>query len=113
VIATAFADMGFDVDLAPLFQGPAEVARQALESDVHVVGISTQAGAHRTLVPLLLEELRRLGADDVVCVCGGVIPAEDYAPLEQAGVAAIFGPGTPVPAAARAVLRAIRARTGA
>jgi methylmalonyl-CoA mutase len=101
--------MGFDVDVAPLFQGPKEIARQAIESDVHIVGVSTQAGGHRTLVPMLIEELRRAGANDIVCVCGGVIPMQDYEMLQQAGVAKVFGPGTHVPAAAREVLRAVGA----
>jgi methylmalonyl-CoA mutase len=110
VIATAFADLGFDVDLAPLFQTPDEVARQAIENDVHVVGISTQAGAHKTLVPPLIEALRTAGGGDIVVVCGGVIPPRDYPVLRESGVAEIFGPGSHIPASARAVLRAIRAR---
>jgi methylmalonyl-CoA mutase len=110
VIASAFADLGFDVDIGPLFQMPEEAARQAVENDVHVVGVSTQAGGHRTLVPQLVEALRAAGAGDVVVVAGGVIPPKDHAALEAAGVSAVFGPGTPVPQAAREVLRAIRAR---
>jgi methylmalonyl-CoA mutase len=104
VIATAFADLGFDVDVGTLFQTPEEVARQAVENDVHVVGISTQSGGHKTLVPQLIEELRRLGAGDIVVTVGGIIPSKDYAMLEQAGVKAIFGPGTAIPKAARRVL---------
>ncbi|GIX30669.1 MAG: methylmalonyl-CoA mutase [Porticoccaceae bacterium] len=105
VIATAFADLGFDVDLSPMFQTPAEVARQAIENDVHVVGVSSQAAGHKTLVPQLIEELKRQGADDILVVVGGVIPPKDYAALKQVGVAAIFGPGTNIPAAAEEVLR--------
>ena len=108
VIATAFADLGFDVDVGPLFQTPAEAARQAVENDVHVVGISTQAAGHRTLVPRFLEALRAAGADDVVVVCGGVIPPGDHDELRRAGVAAIYGPGASIPAAAREVLGLVR-----
>ena len=104
VIATAFADLGFDVEVGPLFQTPAEVAREAIDGDVHVVGISTHAAGHKTLVPQLIEELRAQGADDVVVVCGGVVPAQDYAYLKAAGVAAVFGPGTNIPVAAAEVL---------
>src|SRR5436309_1830761 len=107
VIATAFADLGFDVDVGMLFQTPEEVARQAVENDVHVVGISTQSGGHKTLVPQLVQELARLGAADIVVTCGGVIPTQDYAFLESAGVKAIFGPGTKIPRAARRVLQLI------
>ena len=94
VIATAFADLGFDVDVGPLFQTPAEAARDAVDNDVHVVGVSSQAAGHLTLVPQLIDELRAAGAEDVVVVCGGVIPPQDYDALHAAGVAAIFGPGT-------------------
>jgi methylmalonyl-CoA mutase len=110
VIATAFADLGFDVDIGPLFQTPEEAARQAVENDVHVVGISTLAAGHKTLVPALIQALRAEGADDVLVVVGGVIPEQDYPVLRQAGVAGIFGPGTVIPVAAREVLAAIRAR---
>jgi len=110
VIATAFADLGFDVDVGPLFQTPAEVASDAVESDVHVVGVSSQAAAHKTLVPQLMEALRAAGAGDVLVVCGGVIPPGDHEFLRQAGVAATFGPGTNIPAAAAEVLDLIRAR---
>ncbi|MEE8314438.1 MAG: methylmalonyl-CoA mutase [Myxococcota bacterium] len=110
VIATAFADMGFDVDVGSLFQTPEEVARQAVENDVHVVGISSQAAGHKTLVPQLIEALARENAGDVVVVCGGIIPARDHAFLHEKGVAKIFGPGTAVPEAAREVLQAIRDR---
>jgi methylmalonyl-CoA mutase len=110
LIATAFADAGFDVDVGPLFQTPAEVARQAVENDVHAVGVSTQAAGHLTLVPELVAELRKAGAGDVAVVCGGVIPAQDYPALEAAGVAAVFGPGTPVPVSAAKVIEVIEAR---
>ncbi|MDH4365888.1 MAG: methylmalonyl-CoA mutase family protein, partial [Acidimicrobiia bacterium] len=108
VIATAFADLGFDVDIGPLFQTPAEVARDAIDNDVHVVGVSSQAAGHKTLVPELIAELRRAGADDVVVVVGGVIPPQDYDMLREAGVAAVFGPGTKIPAAAAEVLGLLR-----
>jgi len=93
LIASAFADAGFDVDVGPLFQTPDEVAQQAVDNDVHAVGISTQAGAHLTLVPALVERLQQLGATDIVTVCGGVIPEADHAILERAGVTAIYTPG--------------------
>ena len=108
VIATAFADLGFDVDVGPLFQTPAEAARDAVDNDVHVIGMSSQAAGHLTLVPQLVEELRAAGAGDVVVVCGGVIPPQDYEKLHDAGVAAIFGPGTNIPDAARKVLGLLR-----
>ena len=104
VIATAFADLGFDVDIGPLFQTPEEAARDAVENDVHVVGVSSQAAGHKTLVPELIAQLRKQGGDDIVVVCGGVIPQRDYEFLYDAGVAAIFGPGTNVPEAAAKVL---------
>ena len=100
IIATAFADLGFDVDIGALFQTPAEAAREALDNDVHVVGVSTQAGAHLTLVPQLVEALRNEGGEDVVVVCGGVIPEQDHAALINAGVTATYGPGTNIPSAA-------------
>jgi methylmalonyl-CoA mutase len=109
VIATAFADLGFDVDVGTLFQTPEEVARQAVENDVHVIGVSTQSGGHKTLVPQLVKELEKLGAGDIVVTVGGIVPAKDYAFLEQAGVKAIFGPGTQIPGAARKVLGLIAA----
>ncbi len=112
VIATAFADAGFDVDVGPLFQTPEEAARQAVENDVHAIGVSSQAAGHTTLVPALITELKRLGAGDVVVVCGGVIPAPDYAFLEQHGVAAVFGPGTAIPSAARRLLGLIDKQSG-
>ena len=110
VIATAFADLGFDVDVAPLFQTPAEVARDAVENDVHVVGVSSQAAGHKTLVPQLIAELRAAGAGDVLVICGGVIPAKDYEFLRDAGVSGIYGPGTNIPAAAAEILALLRAR---
>jgi methylmalonyl-CoA mutase len=110
VIATAFADLGFDVDIGPLFQTPEEVAKDAIEADVHVVGISSQAAGHKTLVPMLIEALKKQKADDILVVVGGVIPPQDYEFLKHAGVAAIFGPGTNIPDAARDVLKLIRAR---
>jgi methylmalonyl-CoA mutase len=111
VIATAFADVGFDIDLSPMFSTPAEVARQAVENDVHVVGVSSQAAGHKTLVPELIAELKKQGADDIIVVAGGVIPKQDYDYLYQAGVKGIFGPGTQIPIAARDVLDAINAAT--
>ena len=110
VIATAFADLGFDVDVGPLFQTPEEAARDAVENDVHVVGVSSQAAAHKTLVPQLIAALHAGGADDMVVVCGGVIPPQDYEFLRDAGVAAVFGPGTNIPEAARRVLELVRQR---
>lgn len=108
VIATAFADIGFDVDIGPLFQTPEEAARQAVENDVHVVGVSSQAAAHKTLVPALIAALKHEGAGDILVVCGGVIPPQDYDFLKKAGVAAVFGPGTNIPAAAAEILSLIR-----
>mgnify|MGYP005854786877 CR=1 FL=1 len=112
VIATSFADAGFDVDVGPLFQTPEEAAQQALDADVHVVGVSSQAGGHKTLVPQLVEALREKGVGDVTVVVGGIIPGQDYAFLREKGVAAVFGPGTPIPKAVREVLQAVRARCG-
>jgi methylmalonyl-CoA mutase len=108
VIATAFADIGFDVDIGPLFQTPDEAARHAVENDVHVVGVSSQAAGHKTLVPQLIEELKKQGAEDILVICGGVIPPQDHEELVAAGVAAIFGPGTNIPVAAGEVLNLIR-----
>jgi methylmalonyl-CoA mutase len=113
VIATAFADMGFDVDVGPLFQTPAEAARDAVEHDVHIVGVSSQAAGHKTLVPQLIGQLRAAGAGNVVVICGGVIPPQDYDFLHDAGVAAVFGPGTNIPEAARKVLELVAARRDA
>ena len=110
VIATAFADLGFDVDIGPLFQTPEEVAKDAIDADVHVIGVSSQAAGHKTLVPQLIAALKKQGVDDILVVAGGVIPPQDYAFLEKAGVAAIFGPGTNIVEAARKVLKLIRTR---
>ena len=108
VIATAFADIGFDVDIGPLFQTPEEGARQAIENDVHVIGISSQAAGHRTLVPSLIDALKQEGGDDILVVCGGVIPPQDYQFLMDAGVSAIYGPGTNIPQAASEILSLLR-----
>lgn len=104
IIATGFADLGFDVDIGPLFQTPDEVARQAVENDVHVVGISSLAGGHKTLVPELVQSLKKMGRPDILIVAGGVIPPADYAVLKKAGVTGVFGPGTPVTSAAKVIL---------
>ncbi|MEX8521125.1 MAG: methylmalonyl-CoA mutase [Leptothrix sp. (in: b-proteobacteria)] len=109
VVATAFADLGFDVDMGPLFQTPEECARQAIENDVHAVGVSTLAAGHKTLVPAIIAELKKQGADDIIVFAGGVIPAQDYGFLFDAGVKGIFGPGTPIPASAKTVLDQIKA----
>jgi methylmalonyl-CoA mutase len=108
VVATAFADLGFDVDMGPLFQTPEECARQAIENDVHAVGVSTLAAGHKTLVPAIIAELRKQGADDIIVFVGGVIPRQDYEMLYDAGVKGIYGPGTPIPASAKDVLEQIR-----
>ena len=108
VVATAFADLGYDVDMGPLFQTPEECARQAIENDVHAVGVSTLAAGHKTLVPAIVAELRRQGADDIVVFVGGVIPRQDYDFLFEAGVKGIYGPGTPIPASAKDVLEQIK-----
>jgi methylmalonyl-CoA mutase len=110
VVATALADQGFDVDIGPLFQTPDEAARQAIENDCHAIGVSTLAAGHKTLVPALVQALKDQGADDIVVFAGGVIPAQDYEFLHRAGVAGIFGPGTPIPTCARKVLEAIKGR---
>jgi methylmalonyl-CoA mutase len=112
VISTAFADLGFDVDVGPLFQTPEEAARQAVENDVHAIGVSSQAAGHKTLVPELVAALAAQGAGHVVVIVGGIIPPRDHAFLREAGVAAVFGPGTRIPKAAREVLDVIRARRG-
>jgi methylmalonyl-CoA mutase len=108
VIATAFADIGFDVDVGPLFQTPEEAAQDAIDNDVHVVGISSQAAGHKTLAPKLVEALKAAGAGDILVICGGVIPQQDYQFLYDHGVKAIFGPGTNIPDAARNILALIR-----
>jgi methylmalonyl-CoA mutase len=112
VIATAFADLGFDVDIGPLFQTPAETARQAVENDVHLVGVSSLAAGHLTLVPELQRELTQLGRGDIMIVVGGVIPPQDYPALYQAGAAAVFGPGTVISEAAATVIRGLAEHLG-
>ncbi len=112
VIATAFADIGFDVDVGPLFQTPEEAAQDAIDNDVHVVGISSQAAGHKTLAPKLIEALKERDAGDILVICGGVIPQQDYEFLKDAGVKAIFGPGTNIPEAAQDILRLIREARG-
>ena len=108
VVATAFADLGFDVDMGPLFQTPEECARQAIENDVHAVGVSTLAAGHKTLVPAIIQSLKDQGADDIIVFVGGVIPQQDYDFLYEAGVKGIYGPGTPIPVSAKDVLEQIR-----
>ena len=108
VIATALADIGFDVDLSPLFQTPEEIVRQALDNDVHIIGVSTQAGAHTQLVPEVMGLLKEQDIDDILVICGGVIPPQDYDALCQVGVAEIFGPGTHIPDAAEKLLNHLR-----
>ena len=110
VIASAFADIGFDVDVGPLFQTPEEAARQAIENDAHAIGVSSQAAGHKTLVPALMKALKAQGGEDVVVICGGVIPPQDYELLKQAGVQGIYGPGTNIPLAASDILKLIRRR---
>jgi methylmalonyl-CoA mutase len=110
VIATAFADIGFDVDIGALFQTPEEAAREAIENDVHLVGVSTLAAGHKVLVPALIEDLRRQGGEDILVVVGGVVPPKDRDFLRKAGVAAVYPPGTNIPEAAREILRLLRAR---
>ncbi|MBC7950199.1 MAG: cobalamin B12-binding domain-containing protein, partial [Rhodospirillaceae bacterium] len=110
VIATAFADIGFDVDVGPLFQTPEEAARQAVENDVHIVAASSLAAGHKTLVPTLIDELKKQGAGDILVVTGGVIPQQDYDMLYKAGVAAVYGPGTNIPKAAAEILELLKKR---
>ncbi len=112
VVATGYADLGFDVDMGPLFQTPAEAARQAAENDVHVLGVSSLAAGHKTLVPAVIEELKKLGRDDIMVIVGGVIPAQDYQYLYEAGAVAIFGPGTSVAAAGKKILEILLAAHG-
>jgi methylmalonyl-CoA mutase len=107
IIATSFADIGFDVDIGPLFQTPEEAAKQALENDVHVIGVSSQAAGHKTLVPELLKSLKKQGNKDILVVCGGVIPPQDYKFLKDKGVAAIYGPGTNIPKAVDDIIQLI------
>ncbi|OQX37208.1 MAG: methylmalonyl-CoA mutase, partial [Candidatus Sedimenticola endophacoides] len=110
VIATAYADLGFDVDIGPMFQTPEEAARQAAENDVHVVGVSSLAAGHKTLVPQLIEALQAEGAEEVLVVCGGVIPPKDYQGLRDAGVAAVYGPGTNITESAAELIGLIEQR---
>jgi methylmalonyl-CoA mutase len=112
VVATAFADLGFDIDIGPLFQTPEECARQAIENDVHAIGVSTLAAGHKTLVPAIVDELSKQGGGDIVVFVGGVVPRQDYEFLYAAGVKGIFGPGTPIPVSAREVLAQIRKAHG-
>jgi methylmalonyl-CoA mutase len=107
VVATAFADIGFDVDISPLFQTPAEVVQQAADNDVHLIGVSSLAAGHKTLIPQLIEALKRIDRPDIKVVCGGVIPKQDYQFLYDAGVVGIFGPGTVIAAAAIDILKKI------
>jgi methylmalonyl-CoA mutase len=112
VVSTGYADLGFDVDIGPLFQTPAEAARMAVENDVHILGVSSLAAGHKTLVPQVIEELKKLDREDIMVIVGGVIPAQDYDFLYKAGVIAVFGPGTVIPEAAARLLRImIEART--
>ena len=104
VVATSFADLGFDVDMGPLFQTPAEAAKQAVENDVHILGISSLAAGHKTLVPQVIEELEKLGRKDILVIAGGVIPQQDYDYLYKAGVSGVFGPGTVIAEAAINIL---------
>jgi len=110
VVATGYADLGFDVDVGPLFQTPEETAKMAVENDVHVIGVSSLAAGHKTLIPQLIEELEKLGADDIIVTAGGVIPRQDYEFLFKSGVACIFGPGTPIHEAAKEVVEAIKGK---
>ncbi len=110
VVATAYADMGFDVDIGPLFQTPEETACQAVENDVHVVGMSSLAGSHKTLLPQLIEELKKRGREDIVVVCGGVVPVQDYDFLMEKGTSAIFGPGTKIPDTAIKIMDVVNQR---
>ena len=107
LIATAFADLGFDIDVGPLFQTPNEAAIQAIENDVHLIGVSTLAAGHKTLVPLLMEALKTNDASNIKVICGGVIPPQDYEELYQIGVSKVFGPGTNIPEAAIEILEII------
>ena len=110
VIGTAFSDMGFEVDVGPLFQTPKEAAEDAVGRGVHIIGISSQAAGHKTLAPQLMNELRSLGANDIMVICGGIIPKDDYNFLQQSGVKAIFGPGTNIPEAALDVIQIMNNR---
>jgi methylmalonyl-CoA mutase len=110
VVATSFADMGFDVDMGPLFQTPDEVARQATENDVDFIGASSLAGGHKTLIPQLVNELKQLGRDDIIVFVGGVIPQQDYDYLFEQGVSAVFGPGSKIPQCAMTILQKVMAQ---
>ena len=110
VVATAYADIGFDVDVGPLFQTPEETAQDAVDNDVHIVGMSSLAAGHKTLLPQLVEELRKRGREDIMVIVGGVIPAQDYEFLRRCGASAIFGPGTVIPAAAKEMLDILNER---
>ena len=112
VVATGYADLGFDVDMGPLFQTPEEAAKQAVENDVHVLGVSSLAAGHKTLVPSVIEELKKLGREDIMVIAGGVIPAQDYQYLYDAGVVAIFGPGTSVAGAGKKIMEILIAAQG-
>jgi methylmalonyl-CoA mutase len=112
VVATGYADLGFDVDMGPLFQTPEEAAKQAVENDVHVMGISSLAAGHKTLIPAVIEEMRKLGREDIMVIAGGVIPSQDYQFLYDAGVVAIFGPGTSVAAAGKKIMEILIAAQG-
>jgi len=112
VISTAFADLGFDVDIGPLFQTPAETAAQAVENDVHIIGMSSLAGGHKTLLPMLVEELKQRGREDIIVIAGGVIPPQDYEFLKEHGASLIFGPGTLIPVAAVRILKELNERLG-
>jgi methylmalonyl-CoA mutase len=107
VVSTGFADIGFDVDIGPLFQTPSEVAKQAVENDIHVLGISSLAGGHKTLIPQVIDELKTLGREDIMVIAGGVIPTQDYEYLYRTGVLAIFGPGTRVTDTGREILKVL------
>jgi methylmalonyl-CoA mutase len=113
IIATAFADLGFDVDVGPLFQTPREAANMAVENDIHVLGISTLAGGHKTLIPEVIAELKRRGRQDILVYAGGVIPHQDYDFLQQIGVAGVFGPGSTIPSCAQIILNALTRNTRA
>jgi methylmalonyl-CoA mutase len=110
IIATSFADIGFDVDIGPLFQTPSEAAKQAIENDVHILGVSSLAGGHKTLVPQVIEELKKQGREDILVIAGGVIPQQDYDFLYKAGVAGIYGPGTVIAKAAQEILLVLQKR---
>ena len=112
VVATVYVDLGFDVDIEPLLQTPEETARQAVENDVHIVGMSSLAAGHKTLLPQLRDELAKMGRSDILIICGGVIPAQDYAFLLKNGAAAIFVPGTVIPVAVQKMLEELNKRLG-